>query len=79
VRRAQLIHRHTAVARCLFEDADLLDRALAQVTGVRLAVGIAQTAEQLQQRRCRLDQRIEAEADLFPAVGGDGRRRRIAE
>ncbi len=76
VRRAQLIHRHAAVARGLFEDADLLDGALAQVAGVRLAVGVAQTSKQLQQWSRRLDQRVEAEADLFTTVGADRRRRR---
>ena len=86
VRRAELIQRDAGVARCLLEGADLLDRALAQIAGIRLAVGVAQAAKQLQQRRGGLDQRVEAEADASPRLrpgsarrpraGGRWRRRR---
>ena len=73
VRGAELIHRHAGIARRLLEGADLLDRALAQIAGIGLAVGVAQAAKELQQRRGGLDQRVEAEADRFRAFGRDRR------
>ena len=57
MRRTQLVHRHAGIARGLLEGAHLLDGTLAQFAGVRLAVGVAQPAEQLQQRRGGRDQR----------------------
>jgi hypothetical protein len=70
---AKLIERDAGIARCLLEGADLLDRPLAQIAGIRLAVGAAQAAKELQQRSGGLDQRVEAERDGFRALGRDWR------
>ncbi len=70
MRWAKLVHRYAGVARRLLERADLLDGAFAEFAGVGLAVRVAQAAEQLQQRCRGLDQRVEAEVDLFGAAGG---------
>jgi hypothetical protein len=79
-----LIRRDAGSARRLLEGANLLDRTLTQIAGIRLAVGAAQAAKKLQQRGGGLDQRIEAEADRFGAFSrdrrsGEGRLRGILE
>ncbi len=84
VSRPDLIHRHTAVARRLLEGANLLDGALAQLRRIRLAVGVAQAPEQLQQRCGCLDQRVGCRSWIFSAASavmgaaGAVRRRRQA-
>ena len=73
MRRTQLVHRNAGIPRGLLEGADLLDGTLAELTWVRLAVGVAQPAEQLEQRCGGLDEGIEAEADFLRAFGRNWR------
>ena len=52
------------------------DRPFAQVAGIRLADGVAQPRQQLQQRRRGRDQRVDCRRDRLSAPSPDARRRR---
>jgi len=82
MRRAQQLDRHTRRARVLLEGAHRLDRALAQLPRIGLGHGVAQARHQLQQRRRRSDQRVDAHHQAFDILARcrldlrRGRRRR---
>src|SRR5262249_49935223 len=68
MRRPNLLDRNAEVASALFEMAHRAERALTQITGVRLIERVAQPREQLQQRRGDGDERAEARDDGFGIV-----------